>query len=202
VKLIVGLGNPGPEYSSTRHNIGFIAVDQLAELHNIPLCKRSFEAAYGIGFVCACKTIIAQPLTYMNRSGEAVAALAAYYNITPAHITVVHDDMDIPLGQLRIKIRGGSAGHRGITSVQQHLGEYDFTRIRIGIGKPPSMTSPVDYVLQDFTTCETASLQEVVRKAIECIAVLFTDGPQAAMNEFHRSGIETPEQVAPIVRPQ
>ncbi len=188
MKLIVGLGNPGSEYSNTRHNIGFIAVDQLAESHNIPLCKRSFQAAYGIGFVGACKTIIAQPLTYMNRSGEAVAELAAHYNITPAHITVIHDDMDISLGQLRIKIRGGSAGHRGVESIRQHSGDSEFTRIRIGIGKPPSSIAPVDYVLQSFTESETDFLKEVVQKTIHCISVLFNDGPQIAMNEFHRSG--------------
>jgi PTH1 family peptidyl-tRNA hydrolase len=188
VKLIVGLGNPGSEYSNTRHNIGFIAVDQLAESHNIPLCKRSFQAAYGVGFVGACKTIIAQPLTYMNRSGEAVAELAAHYNITPAHITVIHDDMDISFGQLRIKIRGGSAGHRGVDSIQQHCGDSAFTRIRIGIGKPPSLIAPVDYVLQSFTESETDFLKEVVQKTIHCISVLFNDGPQIAMNEFHRSG--------------
>jgi PTH1 family peptidyl-tRNA hydrolase len=188
VKLIVGLGNPGSEYSNTRHNIGFIAVDQLAESHNIPLCKHGFQAAYGVGFVGACKTIIAQPLTYMNRSGEAVAELAAHYNITPAHITVIHDDMDISFGQLRIKIRGGSAGHRGVDSIQQHCGDSEFTRIRIGIGKPPSLIAPVDYVLQGFLDSETDALHEVIQKTIHCISVLFNDGPQIAMNEFHRSG--------------
>jgi PTH1 family peptidyl-tRNA hydrolase len=188
VRLIVGLGNPGPEYSATRHNIGFRAVDQLAEEHAIPLCRSSFQAAYGIGFVAACKTIIAKPLTYMNRSGEAVAALAAYYNISPAHITVIHDDIDISFGQLRIKLRGGSAGHRGIESIQQHTGQSGFTRIRVGIGKPPSSIASVAYVLQNFPDGEAACLQEVIRKTIHCITVLFTDGPQTAMNEFHRSG--------------
>jgi PTH1 family peptidyl-tRNA hydrolase len=188
VKLIVGLGNPGSEYSNTRHNIGFIAVDQLAEAYNIPLCKHGFQAEYGVGFVSGYKTIITKPLTYMNRSGEAVAELAAHYNITPAHITVIHDDMDIPLGQLRIKIRGGSAGHRGVVSIQQHCGDSEFTRIRIGIGKPPSLIAPVEYVLQKFTDSETDALHEVIQKTIHCISVLFNDGPQIAMNEFHRSG--------------
>jgi len=188
VKLIVGLGNPGSEYSNTRHNIGFLAVDQLAELYTIPLCKCGFQAAYGIGFVSGYKTIIAKPLTYMNRSGEAVAALAAYYNITPAHITVIHDDMDIPFGQLRIKIRGGSAGHRGIASIQEHLGESEFTRLRFGVGKPDQEIAPVEYVLQEFTASEAESLQQVIQETIHCISVLFNDGPQVAMNEFHRSG--------------
>lgn len=187
MKLIVGLGNPGPEYSNTRHNAGFIAVDQLAEAYNIPLCRRNFKAAYGAGFVAGCKTIIAQPLTYMNRSGEAVAGLSAYYNITPAHITVVHDDMDLSFGQLRIKTQGGSAGHRGIESIQEHLGENNFTRVRVGIGKPTPEIAPVDYVLQDFTEQERAHLTDVMRTVVECIAVLFTNGPQAAMNRFHRS---------------
>jgi len=188
VKLIVGLGNPGPEYSNTRHNIGFIAVDQLAGFYNIPLCKHGFHSVYGVGFVGACKTIIAQPLTYMNLSGEAVAELAAHYNITPAHITVIHDDMDISFGQLRIKIRGGSAGHRGVESIRQHCGDSEFTRIRIGIDKPPPLIAPVDYVLQDFLDSETDALHEVIQKTIHCISVLFNDGPQIAMNEFHRSG--------------
>lgn len=189
MKLIVGLGNPGPEYCHTRHNIGFLVVDQLAGLYNIPLCREKFQAVYGTGFVSACKTIVAKPLTYMNRSGEAVAALAAYYNITPAHITVIHDDMDISFGQLRIKIRGGSAGHRGIQSIHQHLGESEFTRIRVGIGKPAASVAPVDYVLQNFSDSETACLKEVIGNTIHCISVLLNKGPQNAMNEFHRSGI-------------
>ena len=187
MKLIVGLGNPGSEYSNTRHNIGYMAVDQLAGFYNIPLCKHGLHSVYGVGFVGACKTIIAQPLTYMNRSGEAVAELAAHYNITPAHITVIHDDMDISFGQLRIKIRGGSAGHRGVHSIQQQCSDSEFTRIRIGIGKPPALIAPVDYVLQEFTDSEAESLQEVIQETIHCISVLFTDGPQFAMNEFHRS---------------
>jgi len=188
VRLIVGLGNPGPEYSATRHNIGFRVVDQLAAEYAIPLRRYDFQAAYGIGFVGACTTIVAKPLTFMNRSGEAVAALAAYYNITPAHITVIHDDMDISFGQLRIKLRGGSAGHRGIQSIEQHTGQSGFTRIRIGIGKPPSSIAPVEYVLQNFSDQETACLGELIRKTIHCITVLFSDGPQAAMNEYHRLG--------------
>lgn len=188
MRLIVGLGNPGPEYSTTRHNIGFCAVDQLSREYAIPLYKNNFQAVYGVGFVAARKTIIAKPLTFMNRSGESVAALAAYYNITPAHITVIHDDMDISFGQLRIKLRGGSAGHRGIESIEQHTGHSGFTRIRVGIGKPPSSISPVEYVLQNFSDSETACLKEVIRKTIHCITVLFNDGPQVAMNEFHRSG--------------
>jgi PTH1 family peptidyl-tRNA hydrolase len=96
--------------------------------------------------------------------------------------------MDIPLGQLRIKIRGGSAGHRGVDSIQQHCGDSEFTRIRIGIGKPPALIAPVDYVLQDFLDSETDAQQEVIQKTIHCISVLFNDGPQVAMNEFHRSG--------------
>ncbi len=188
MRLIVGLGNPGPEYSTTRHNIGFLAVDQLAEEHAIPLCRSGFQAVYGIGFVAALETIIAKPLTYMNRSGEAVAALAAYYNISPAHITVIHDDMDIAFGQLRIKLRGGSAGHRGIQSIAHHTGQSGFTRIRVGIGKPPSSTAHVEYVLRNFSDGETACLQEVIRKTNHCIALLFTDGPHAAMNIFHRPG--------------
>lgn len=188
MRLIVGLGNPGVEYSTTRHNIGFLAVDQLSREYAIPLYKNNFQAAYGVGFVAARKTIIAKPLTFMNRSGEAVAALAAYYNITPAHITVIHDDMDISYGQLRIKLRGGSAGHRGIESIEQHTGQSGFTRIRVGIGKPPPSIAPVEYVLQNFSDSETACLKEVIRKTIHCITVLFNDGPQIAMNEFHRSG--------------
>ena len=190
MRLIVGLGNPGPEYSSTRHNIGFMAAQQLAGSYNISLCKRGFHSVYGIGFVEAFKTIIAQPLTYMNCSGEAVAELAAHYNITPAHIIVVHDDMDISYGQLKIKIRGGSAGHRGIASIQQHLGESDFIRVRLGIGKPSPEIAPVDYVLQRFTEQETESLPDMIRNAVTCVAVLLREGPQTAMNEFHRSGID------------
>jgi len=188
VRLIVGLGNPGLEYSHTRHNIGFRAVDQLAAEHALSLSRENFQAAYGIGFVGGARTIVAKPLTFMNRSGEAVAALAAHYTIPPAHITVIHDDMDIAFGRLRIKLRGGSAGHRGIESIQQHLGRSGFTRIRIGIGTPPPAIDPVEYVLQNFSDDEAACLEEVIRKTVHCVAALCELGPQAAMNEFHRSG--------------
>ena len=183
----MGLGNPGNEYKATRHNIGFLVVELLSIEKNIPLQKRRFESVFGSGIVCGCKVIIAKPHTFMNLSGEAVSAIANYYNIASEDIIVIHDDVDIKFGQLKIKKHGGSAGHRGIESIINYLKEDNFLRIRVGIGKPPDNIEPSDFVLQKFSSKEQNELKEVIDNIQDCIEVILTQGPEAAMNRFHSS---------------
>jgi len=185
VKLIVGLGNPGNEYKNTRHNIGFLAVDQLCLENNIFLQKKRFNSDLGTVTICSYKVIIAKPLTFMNLSGEAVSAIANYYNIAAEDIIAVHDDMDIEFGHLKIKTQGGGAGHRGIESIIKYLKSDNFLRIRVGIGKPPAYIEPSNFVLQKFTRPEQDSLKEVINNVKNCIEVILTQGPAAAMNRFH-----------------
>ncbi len=186
-RLIIGLGNPGNEYIGTRHNIGFLAVDRLAQQNNIKIQKKGLSSFYGNGSAYGCKVIIAKPQTYMNRSGVAVHALADYYAIATEDIIVVHDDLDIPFGQLKIKTQGGSAGHRGVASLQQYLRGNNFLRIRVGIGKPEGNIDPSAFVLQKFSLAEQKLLADVITTIISCIESIFLQGPEAAMNKFHGS---------------
>ena len=187
MKLIVGLGNPGESYKLTRHNIGFMAADRLADKQAISLSKNKFKAAIGTGNSCGHKVIIAKPLTFMNLSGESAKAIASYYNIATDDILVVHDDMDIEFGQLRIKKQGGSAGHRGIGSLIKHFNNDNFLRVRVGIGKPPSYINPSDFVLQKFSDTEQNQLKGVIEDICNCIEYVLFQGPEAAMNRFHSS---------------
>ena len=181
----MGLGNPGDKYKATRHNIGFLAVDSLSIDKNIALQKRKFDSVFGSGVVCGLKVIITKPMTFMNLSGEAVSAIANYYDIASEDIIVIHDDMDIEFGRLKIRTQGGSAGHRGIVSLIKYLNDDKFLRIRVGIGKPPDFLEPSDFVLQNFSVQEQNELKGVIEDIQQCIEVILTQGPEAAMNKFH-----------------
>jgi len=185
VKLIVGLGNPGNKYQSTRHNIGFQAADHLSRANNIILGTNRFQAVFGKGDIGGQSTIVAKPQTYMNLSGSAVGALAHYYKIAPANILVIHDDMDITLGRLKIKTQGSSAGHRGIESIIAALNRADFLRIRVGIGKPDADVDPAAFVLQRFTPAEKTVISGLLMDIEECVHLMYAQGASAAMNRFH-----------------
>jgi PTH1 family peptidyl-tRNA hydrolase len=147
VKLIVGLGNPGPRYVLTRHNVGALAVDELARRHpSHPLGVRCHSTVYA-GKIAGQFVLLAKPLTYMNTSGKAVGPLLRAYHLNPASLVVIHDDIDLPPGRIKEKHRGGHAGHRGLTSVIDAVGTDEFCRIRVGVGRPPEGTSATDYVL-------------------------------------------------------
>lgn len=187
--MIVGLGNPGPRYAGNRHNIGFQCVDLFARRHQIEIGRVQSRAAVGDGWVSRnglrAKVILVKPLTYMNLSGEAVGALARYYQIEADAIMVVHDDLDLDAGKLRLRRNGGSGGQNGVKSVMQHLGTPDFHRARVGIGRPPGRMDPAAYVLQDFSAAEEdvfGPLRGTVGDALECW--LF-QGIDAAMNQFN-----------------
>jgi PTH1 family peptidyl-tRNA hydrolase len=169
VKLIVGLGNPGPRYDATRHNVGFLIVDALAATHRIPWRGRLPVAQYGEGAIGAHQVVLAKPLTYMNASGKAVAGLCTHFSIPPSDVIVIHDDLDLALSRVKLKTKGGDAGHYGVRSVIAFLGTGDFTRIRVGIGRPATKEAVVDFVLSPFTPDELPLVEDAVRKAMAII---------------------------------
>lgn len=191
MKLIVGLGNPGTGYKNTRHNIGFLAADNIAARNRLIFKENLFNAQISTGTAYEESIIIAKPQTYMNLSGEAVSAITEHYNLPPEDIIVIHDDMDIELGRIKIKTRGGSAGHKGIESITYCLKNDEFLRIRVGIGKPTDDIPPVDYVLKNFTETEKKTLTLVLDKVNSCIETIYRSGPETAMNKFHTIDIKT-----------
>ncbi len=189
MRVIIGLGNPGPEYHKTRHNIGFRVVDRLAEHWGAQLSRKAFLSEIGEVFWRGEKIILVQPQTYMNRSGEAAVRLRDFYRLTPADFVVAHDDLDLPLGRLRIKSGGGGAGgNRGVASLIASLGCKDFSRVKIGVGRPPSGQDPADFLLQPFTPLEEAFILPAVERAAEAIEVLLIDGLESAMSLFNGVG--------------
>ena len=183
--LIVGLGNPGLAYRHTRHNIGFMVADVLAQKLEIPLKRVKFKAQIGNGKVEGIPVIIAKPLTYMNNSGEAVAPLVHYFKVPLERMLVIHDDMDLPLGTLRMRPSGGSAGHNGMLSIFDKLGTNAISRLRVGIGRPPGRMDPADYVLQDFPKSEEELLNMVIAQACEAVLAFITTGLEKAMNTYN-----------------
>lgn len=185
VYLIVGLGNPGREYRANRHNVGFMAADALAEKLGAPLGKVQFKAIIGQGRCGERKVIVAKPQTFMNLSGQAVSALVRYYRVPLENLLVMHDDLDLPLGTLRLRPGGGSGGQKGLSSTMQQLGTQDFPRLRIGIGRPPGQMPAAAYVLQNFSAGDEELLQFVLGRAVEA-ALAFTErGLEYAMNHFN-----------------
>ncbi len=198
VKLIAGLGNPGDAYSLTRHNIGFMAADRIAGETGIALNKTKFHSLVGYGSWCGHDIIIAKPQIFMNRSGEAIRALADSCDITAENIIVMHDDMDIDFGSIKIKVSGGSAGHRGIVSLIDQLSTDLFMRLRIGIGRPPSDMPGPDYVLEAFSLQQLGKIPTTTAKVFQCLETILTHGVAAAMNRFHSAAAEPLKQDSSI----
>ena len=167
MKLIVGLGNPGREYELTRHNIGFMAIDELSKRWNIPLNEQKFKGLFGAGFVNGEKVILLKPLTYMNLSGESIRPLMDYYKIDIEDFIVMYDDLDIPVGKLRLRMKGSAGGHNGIKSTIAHLGTQEFQRVRMGIDRPKNGMKVVDYVLGRFTTDEMPEMKRAIEKSAD-----------------------------------
>jgi len=183
--LIVGLGNPGLAYRHNRHNVGFMVADALADKLEIPLKRVKFKAQIGNGKLEDIPIIIAKPLTFMNNSGEAVAPLVRYFKVPLERLLVIHDDMDLPLGTLRMRPSGGSAGHNGMLSIFDKLGTNDIPRLRVGIGRPPGRMDPADYVLQDFPKSDEELLKMVIAQACEAALAFITNGLEKAMNTYN-----------------
>jgi PTH1 family peptidyl-tRNA hydrolase len=184
-KIVVGLGNPGQEYAGHRHNIGFQIVEALAEAWGLSFDKFQQKARVAVGHLGDQRIVLAKPLTYMNKSGESVGPLTRWHK-TPIHdILVVYDDLDIPLGTLRMRSKGGAGGHGGMRSIIQHLGTEDFPRLRVGIGRPPAGWDPADYVLSPFTEDELPVVVDVKERAVAAIECWLTEGIEAAMTRFN-----------------
>ena len=182
--LIVGLGNPGRRYAGTRHNIGFRVLDKLAEKEGIPLDRLEHQALSGRGRIGEAAVILAKPMTFMNLSGESVRRIVAGEKIDPGRMIVVHDDVDFPLGILKIKTGGGAGGHNGIKSLIDRLGRSDFIRIRMGIGRPGE-GDLADYVLSRFRREEVDQVEEMIMKAVGAVCSILETGVEKTMNGLH-----------------
>ena len=187
MKLIVGLGNPGREYHWTRHNLGFLLLDELSREQQIPLERRGLKSVYGRGRIARGEVILAKPQTYMNLSGEAVQRLLHFFKIPPQDLVVLHDDLDLPWGKIRIRIGGSSGGHRGIVSIQAAIGGEGFIRFKVGIGRPEAPgRDPADYVLDPLPEEKKEELKAILKRGAEAVETLLSRGPQEAMNRFHK----------------
>ena len=187
-RLIVGLGNPGPQYAGNRHNAGFQVVERLAEAHEIKLDRLQFKARVGVGTIEGHHVVLAKPLTFMNLSGQAVGPLVRWYKVPLESLLVVMDDLDLPLGTIRLRPSGGAGGHKGLQSIIDALGTRAFPRLRIGIGRPPPGWDPADYVLHDFTPDEQPIIAQAYEQAMAAIECWLVEGIDAAMNRFNRTG--------------
>ena len=191
MKLICGLGNPGAEHTSDRHNAGFLVVDRLADRLGIPLDASKFDARVGAGRLGGERVLLLEPETYMNLSGRAVAAAARFYKVEPEDLLVIHDELDLGFGRLQLKLGGGTAGHNGLKSIVASLGEDGFARLRIGVGKPEGKERTVGHVLSGFSAEERVELPGLVDRAAEAAVVWATLGPAEAMTRFNRKGSST-----------
>jgi PTH1 family peptidyl-tRNA hydrolase len=201
ISLIVGLGNPGREYEGTRHNVGFQVT--AAFMKSLPFNfnrKEKYSSVYWEGRFKGRNLLVQHPLTFMNLSGKAVAALAEAKEIAPAEIIVVYDDMDLPFGKIRIRRSGSSAGHRGVESLIEHLGTSRFPRLRIGIGRPPA--GSIDHVLAEFTDDEQPVLEEVLKVSLDALTLSLTRGVGHAMNSFNSISREPEKTTNPVEKPE
>lgn len=183
--LIVGLGNPGPKYAATRHNVGWHVLDVLAARHNLAFSKTEKKALTATGQIAGQRALLAKPQTFMNLSGEAVRSLVDFYKVDLARLLLIADDLDIPLGTLRLRPAGSAGGQRGLASVIQHLGTQDFSRLRVGIGRPPGRMDPAAYVLQPFTGDEVILAREATERAADAVELWLREGVEAAMSRFN-----------------
>ncbi|MCM0019130.1 MAG: aminoacyl-tRNA hydrolase [Tagaea sp.] len=187
MKLLVGLGNPGPEYAANRHNIGFLALDAIAAKHRFGPWKRRFHGETCEGFVDGMKVVALKPLTFMNLSGQSVGEAARFLKVAPADTIVIHDELDLPQAKLRTKIGGGHGGHNGLRSIDAHLGTKDYVRVRLGIGHPGDKDLVSDYVLHDFGKGERAWVRDLLDAIAADLGLLIAGKDSAFMNKVVRA---------------
>ena len=183
--LIAGLGNPGPQYAGHRHNAGFMVAEVLAARMGVTLRRDRSGAAVATGLLAGVPVTLARPLTFMNLSGRPVAALRAFYKIPPERVLILHDELDLPFGQVRAKFGGGEGGHNGLRSMSQSLGTKDYARTRFGIGRPPGRQDPADFVLSDFSSVQRKELDFLIDRAADIAEAIMTNGVEWAQNQFH-----------------
>jgi PTH1 family peptidyl-tRNA hydrolase len=184
--LIVGLGNPGLQYSATKHNVGFEVIERLAYEHNISLNQTKHKAVYGTGFIEGQKVILAQPQTYMNKSGESVRLLMDFFKVEVENVIVIYDDISLDLGQLRIRKKGSAGGHNGIKNIILHLGTQDFPRIKVGVGEKPPGWDLADYVLSRFSKEEIEIMVPTIKETCMSIETIIGFGLDEAMNRYNK----------------
>lgn len=186
MKIFVGLGNPGTEYAKTKHNVGFMLADRLAKELGAEIWKNNFNALIAETFFDGEKILIVKPQTFMNLSGEAVGPLTNFYKLPTENLIVAHDDMDLPVGKIRLRQKGSGGGHHGIESIIQHLGgEKNFPRVRIGIGRPPQNWTVNNHVLSPFNSEDAEKISETIENLIPAVLCIFREGIDIAMNKFN-----------------
>ncbi len=184
--LVVGLGNPGPSYAGHRHNVGVMVVDLLAGRAGGRFKAHKGRADVMEGRLAGARAVLAKPKSYMNESGGPVSSVAGFYKVPPERLVVVHDELDIPYGALRLKRGGGDNGHNGLRSIRASLGTGEWLRVRVGIGRPPGRQDPADFVLRDFSAAERKDLDFHVDRAADAVEALITEGLEVAQNRFHQ----------------
>ncbi len=184
-RIVVGLGNPGREYASTRHNVGQWCVDRLADLHSVGRFRRSRLVEAAEGTIGGRRVVLAKPRTYVNESGRAITSLMAKYRATPGDLVIVYDEMDLPVGSIRLRARGGSGGHNGMRSIIDAVGTQEFPRLRIGVGRPARSGDEVGHVLGAIPRQDSASVNDAVSRAAGAIEAVLSDGVVEAMNRFN-----------------
>jgi PTH1 family peptidyl-tRNA hydrolase len=198
--LVAGLGNPGPEYAGTRHNAGYMVADLLAERMGVRFKAHRSRNEIAEGRLAGVPVTLAKPRTYMNLSGGPVAALSAFYKIPAERIVVVHDDLDIPFGSVRIKFGGGDNGHNGLRSITQALGTNEYIRVRLGIGRPPGRMDAATYVLRDFSAAERKELPFVIDRGADAVETVLSKGVAVAQNTFHADLAGPRGKILPVCR--
>jgi PTH1 family peptidyl-tRNA hydrolase len=190
VILVVGLGNPGPKYAETRHNLGFRVTDGLASRAGDPPWREKFNGLFAQSELEGKVVGLLKPMTYMNASGRSVQAAQAFYKVAREDLLVVHDELDLPFGQLRLKVGGGEAGHNGLRSISQAIGQ-DYARLRIGVGRPPPefRGSGADFVLQAFAPAEQAEIDAILGRAVEVVSLVIGSGLSRAMNQTNQRAV-------------
>ena len=185
MKLIVGLGNPGQQYLHTRHNIGFMVVDRLAEKLGLTFTQLKFKGILAEGFAGQQKLLLLKPLTYMNLSGESIIQVLNFYKLQAEQLLVIYDDLDTPVGDIRLRMKGSAGGHNGIKSIIQHVGTEEFDRIRFGIGRPEPGKKVVNYVLENFHNQEAEDVHTAIQKSVEAAEMSLTEPFEKVMNKYN-----------------
>jgi PTH1 family peptidyl-tRNA hydrolase len=186
VWVVVGLGNPGRRYRSTRHNVGFRVVDRLAARWNVAVAREAHRAVLGDVRRDGERVLLVKPQTFMNESGESVASLHRFYRFAAGHVVVIHDDVDLEVGRVRMRSGGGAGGNRGVESIVAALGEAGFVRVKVGVGRPPVGPVPAEWVLSAPPAPEAARLDVAEERAVDAVELLFTEGPERAMNRINQ----------------
>lgn len=183
--IVIGLGNPGTRYENTRHNVGFDTIDKLSKKHNIAVSKVKHKAVIGDGIIEGCRVILAKPQTFMNLSGESVREIIEWYKVPIKNIIIIYDDIDLPIGKLRVRPKGSSGTHNGMRSVIYQIQSDEFPRIRIGIDKPPQGWDLANFVLSKFSSEERKNVEEAIDNAVSAVETIIKLGVDSAMNRFN-----------------